>query len=193
MAVLKRITGFVLGGLCLIGASTASAAVIGFDDLSGTGVYETGDFVFSNAKGTNGNCPGGVGPCLHYSNPQSTTLERIDGGTFSLESLAFRFQGNGTGNLLTVFDTNNITNKFDFGPLNGYVKNTDYQVAFGSSFANVLSITIATFAGGNVRIDDLGLRDDVGTTTPVPVPAAGIVLLTGLGALGMVRRRRKTT
>lgn len=46
--------------------------------------------------------------------------------------------------------------------------------------------------GPNGDYDDLIVRMDViPTTAPVPVPAAGVLLVGALGGLGLVRRRRK--
>ena len=68
--------------------------------------------------------------------------------------------------------------------LSSYSKNSYHSLLFSDEFANVSSVTFSTGGGGNVRIDDL-------SAAPVPLPAAGWLLLGGLGAIGALRRRRR--
>lgn len=173
-------------GLALFFAGGASAATVGFSGASlGTGPIVDQGFSFDVAKIVNGSCDNASKPCLALDNfVPSTTVTRVDGGSFSLTSIWFKLAGTGSGNQLILGATGGTLVLGD----TVYTKNHAYNIGQSvlSLFQNVTSITFATVAGGNVRIDDLEL-----TPSPVPVPAAAGLLTLALGGLGFAGRRRK--
>jgi hypothetical protein len=103
-------------------------------------------------------------------------------GLFNLTSLAFTLLGGGTGNTLTITGVGGGNNSTSFStpPLN---HNEYYTPNFALLFQGVSKITFSTTDGGNVRIDNI-------VASPVPLPAAGLLLLGGLGGFGFLARRR---
>jgi len=77
---------------------------------------------------------------------------------------------------------------------NGVAFNTnlaDIGIAFSQLFNNSRSVLVFfddNGAGPDRDFDDLAMRIDV---APVPVPAAGVLLLAALGGLGLAARRRR--
>ncbi|MBN2906481.1 MAG: VPLPA-CTERM sorting domain-containing protein [Rhodobacteraceae bacterium] len=73
---------------------------------------------------------------------------------------------------------------------NGTIGNNDSYFAVLSSplFQDVEYVTWSTYQAQNLRIDDIS----VAGLAPVPVPAAGWLLVSALGGIGLMRRRRKS-
>ena len=67
--------------------------------------------------------------------------------------------------------------------------NTWYDLSFDGASDGVTSILFDNLGRGNVRIGNI-VASVVPDTAAVPVPAAGLLLLAGLGGLA-ARRRRK--
>lgn len=175
---------------------------------------EDGYNVSANANGSGsvqldnsvGNCPLSDPACLHVSgsNPGTAFIERQDGKTFDAFSFLINFAGNGNQNYVS-FDNGPSFVRLALGTsysdgvylastlvkVTGAVaKGKDYfidlskfAVADGkasSFFTNISELSIETGGGAaNVRVDNVVL-------SAVPVPAAGLMFLIGLGALGGV-------
>ncbi|MDB5661592.1 MAG: sorting protein [Cypionkella sp.] len=69
-----------------------------------------------------------------------------------------------------------------------YGKNNDgnfYNLLGNALFTDVEWVTFTNSGKGNVRVDDIG------TPAAVPLPAAGWLMIAGLGGLAALRRKRK--
>ena len=137
-------------------------------------------FSFAPARIVNGNCISGG--CLALNDNETSTMTyTAPPGLFTLSVLNFNLLGNGTDNTLTLTGSNGTVRSF---PVSIFDNNQYHNVLFTTEFQNVSSVVFSTNNGGNVRIDDL-------TAVPVPLPAAGLLLVGGLGALGAVSRRKR--
>jgi hypothetical protein len=172
----------VVAALFLASAGSAGAATM-VDFGGGHGdPYEQQGFSFAPARIVNGNCLSGGG-CLGLNDNETTTMSLSGGGLFSLSRFSFNLLGKGTGNALTVTGSNGVSLSYD---VSAFAKNAYHSLLFADEFANVSSVSFSTGGGGNVRIDDLSAG---GSPAPVPLPAAGWLLIGGLGAIGALRRR----
>jgi hypothetical protein len=89
---------------------------------------------------------------------------------------------NGTG---TVFNTETVDAS------SGVATILDFAASFADSDPQWLSVTWTTVSGGpaNAEVD---IEVSPAGVAPVPVPAAGLLLLGGLGGLAAMKRRRKS-
>ena len=168
---------FLVAGLVssLFSISAAASTIINFDSASpGSSSHEEAGFRFDPVRIVNGNCsPTSGAPCLALNPNEQTTLTRIEGGVFTLESFQFDLLGNGAelsvtpdnGSPIQIFDENTQ----GFGR-DGVV------VSVAALLTNVTSITFSNTGTGNIRIDDVSV-------SAVPLPAAAWLFLTGLVAL----------
>ena len=186
------------------GASLAATvnATVDFNDGTITGgaikTYIEDGYQFYDARIVGGPCEiPGSDKCAALNPHEVTVLTRVDGAAFDLTSIWFFLNGKvkeGT-NALAIFDTNNILHRFDLTQPT-YTHNTGYTI--GLDFAGVTSITFESGGicvpskktgkcvdKGNARFDTAQL-----TTTTVPVPAAGLMLVAAIGAIGALRRRK---
>jgi hypothetical protein len=189
-----------LGG-ALLACSTAfvgtgvTAATLTFDGAK-TDPYTEDGFVVDPARIVNGNCDSASGaPCLALNDNETSTVTANDGSAFSLTSFWFQLLGRGTDNTLTVTSSGGGSLSLDAAT---YGRNDGGQVFdlttladYATAWSDILSVTFSKTGGGNVRIDDIGLEGGGGAIAPVPVPAAGLLMLGALGGLAMMRRRRR--
>ena len=179
----------VVLGACLSGNS-ALAAVINFDDgyKSGGSYFEAG-FVFEQVANGAVSTPRGCveasinSNCLLLPNQNSDKVVKMSlatGGIFSL--LGFTFDGrDGEGPALYV--SRYLTGGTLFSePDTG---NTMNPSGLLSQFMDVTSLFFRDAGTGSSRVDNLNV-----SLAPVPVPAAGLLLIAGLGALAAVGRRK---
>jgi hypothetical protein len=186
-------------------ASTADAVTVGFDGLANNTPtpLTIGDYQLSgpDARIVNGNCD--VKPCLAQNPNEVTRLERTDTNPFTLTSFWFQLLGIKAALTVTSSAGGSVTMEEPT-----YTHNTGYVFALGAlplfqnvawiSFDNTGQDVILTVAkakpngggpngSGNIRIDDLVLDY---TAPAVPLPAAGWLLLAGLGGLAAAKRRK---
>ena len=186
------------------GASLAATvnATVDFNDGTITSgaikTYTEDGYQFYDARIVGGPCEvPGSDKCAALNPHEVTVLTRVDGAAFDFTSIWFYLNGKvGDGtNALAIFDTNNILHRYDLTQPT-YDHNTGYTV--GLDFAGVTSITFESGGicipkprqdtcenKGNARFDTAQL-----TTTTVPVPAAGLMLVAAIGAIGAMRRRK---
>lgn len=188
--------------LCLL-SGAASAATIGFDGgkpKKGE-AYAEGGFLFDDIRIVNGNCLSGS--CAALNDNERLTMFRGDRGLFDLTEIGFSLLGEGKvirardkttkggGNVLTLTTDQGASVSFSTSE---FAHNKDHVVALDPKlFAGLRSITFSTGAGGNVRLDNLFAASAASSNAQapaVPLPATAWLLLGGLGALGLLRRRR---
>ena len=177
-------------------ATGAMSATIDFTTLNsqGGGYYTEDGLQFDDIRIVAGNCDSLSGPrCGAYNDNETSVLTKVGGGTFSLTSFWYELLGRGRGGR-----NNFVTNTFYVASnLGGFLSfaanvvghNDNGQVVDLSTlalFQNVTSLTFSTNGGGNVRLDDLA----VAGPSPVPVPAAGLMLLAGIAGLASLRKRK---
>ncbi|GAA6189359.1 VPLPA-CTERM sorting domain-containing protein [Litorivita sp. NS0012-18] len=171
----------LLAGLSLsaTGASalTVPSETIDFGTSAGTGSYTEDGFTFDSANlNESSNCPGG-GACLMLNNgAYSDAAMTSADGAFYFHGLSYAFNSAGGGNSFTVFA--------DVGPLIT-IYAADGLTGTLSLSPTLISVQLSLShgGGGNVRIDDI-------MVSGVPLPAAGGMLLAGVGLLAGLRRRK---
>lgn len=115
----------------------------------------------------------------------------IDGGNDNVvgddpeENFVFTFLNGGISQGTTVVNSRDLTGPFnDAGVVN---------VSFAGFFDSVE--IVGTTPGGNRNIgwgiDNIVTTEAPGGPTPVPLPAGGVLILTALGGLGLLRARRR--
>lgn len=190
MKITTRI--MALSAMLGLAAGAVSASTIGFDEAKPPGGPKSGyvedGLEFDYARIVNGRCDSTSGaPCLALKRKQQTEVTAVNGGTFSLTSFWYQLVGKGNVNTLTV--TSNLGGIMTFDAMtDGWNDGGDtISLAANPLFQNVSSLLFSHKRGGNVRIDDLITTNGV---SPVPLPAAGLLLIAGLGGLGALRLRR---
>lgn len=184
MVKTKQVTGWV-GAVLLVttGFSGVNAATVSFDGGPNgpqTPYIEAG-YSFDYARIVGGPCD--AGDCAALNQGETSVLTQVGGGTFDFTSIWFYLNGKGGGNLLSIFDTNDTTHRYDLTQAD-YNTNTGYDI--GLDFLNVASITFLSGGDkGNARFDSLGL-----TPSAVPLPAGGLLLMGALAGLAALRRRK---
>jgi hypothetical protein len=197
-----------------LGAGSAFGATITFDaDKNANPYKEDGFAVSGSTQIVSGNCDSLSGkPCLALNNNSLSTLTALNGSAFTVTSFWFQLLGNGKEEKEAEEETekNKKTLKVQEVPRNtlivesslgGYLELTELDYPnnnggqvfdlssvsdFATMWTDVTSLSFSKKNSGNARIDDIEI--DVAA---VPVPAAGLLLIGALGALGAARRRRK--
>ncbi len=191
------------------------------DLKGGDTTYIENGYKFDPTSFQVGNCspfPTANDPCIKEVQQSGlvTTMTNIAGLLFSLNGFYFDMQGTGGQNAVNELRVS--TDKTGASPLifrlgqlaptgtqlyfpytstgtppaptgtlyNGLINNNDsYFVTINSDlFRNVKFVTWETTSTANVRIDDISV-------SAIPLPAAGWLLLAGIGGLAAARRMKK--
>ncbi|AEI92110.1 MULTISPECIES: VPLPA-CTERM sorting domain-containing protein [Roseobacter] len=67
---------------------------------------------------------------------------------------------------------------------------SDYAIGYKAISATSYYVLFDDIASGDRDFDDIGMRIDI---APVPLPAAGFMLLAGIGGLAAMKRRKKAS
>ena len=204
LATLFASAALGLAVLTPVSAATVNS-VVDFNDGTSSGgpikTYVEDGFSFYDARIVGGPCEfPGADKCAALNKHEATILTRIGGGMFDLTSIWFYLNGKSEDltNSLVIFDTNNTSNRVELTQAD-YAHNTGHTVAL--SFLGVTSITFESGGSilfdekgkelkdqGNARFDTAGLSYEL---PPVPLPAAGWMMIAGLGGLAALRRRKR--
>ncbi|MDG4647585.1 VPLPA-CTERM sorting domain-containing protein [Roseibacterium sp. SDUM158017] len=219
---MKRMLSFGAAAALGLGlAGPASAALITFDTVLGGnphGTYVEDGFAFTPNSGTNSvKCYSGQ--CLQeLQQGEITTMTRVDGLDFTLESFFFDLSGNtqNADNSVKIegFLDGSSTSVFEFMVGGQYGAGLTYgsQVTIRDEAGNVVTDPLAFSTGdgdGYFAFFDPAIgpftrlvfssdaegqtRIDNINASPVPLPAAGWMLFGALGGLAALRRRRKAS
>ena len=178
-------------------AGAASASTIGFSTKAKYySTYSEDSFNFDGAKIVKSGC-GAVasgGNCLRLTKGHSFTVLKADGDVFDLSTISFRLLGKGRKDTLslTVAADGQPGTTFSLGSTGTFASLTKgASYTFDLAFTGVSSIVFSLSGRGKILIDDVNVAySDQAAPAPVPLPAAGGLLLAGLGGLGALSRRR---
>ena len=184
----------ILGAVIFaVSVSSVSAATVSIDsaELSATGA--SGGFTLVGGGVQNSsNCPA-ERPCIRLNQNEAATLTFNDGDAFTLSSLLFSLQG--TPAQLTV--TPNSGTPFVSSTFQG--NNVGLATGdLGGDFVDILSVVFTNSGTGTVRIGGFfgegeGPMPSDPTDDPVsevPLPAGGLLLISGLVGLAAAKRRK---
>lgn len=195
--VIKKIglIALLLCGVTLApGSSYASTITFPFNSAPGGSPYIESGFSFDVARIDNGNCDSPSGKsCLALNTNETSTLTKVGGGTFTLNSFGFELLGNPA----TLTITDNLGDKLVFTQNDShpcatpFCKNVWYT-AF-PFWAGITSVIFDDTGTGNIRIDDINVVANAASPPPAvtPLPGAVSLFVSGLGTLGMLGWRRK--
>jgi hypothetical protein len=178
---------WIMAGFALVflGATPTQASVINFETgaFSGDTFVQDG-FIFTSIKNGEGpvSIPAGQcidTRCLNIRNRESVSLT-FTGGAFNLSNFFFNTNGRGSGVIVSL-TLNGAGELFSFNQ--GGQPFT--LAALMAPFTNVTEVFFRHADNGTVRIDNIGA-----VPAAVPIPAAGGLLLLGLGGLAAMRRRK---
>ncbi len=199
------------GLAALAAAGTADAAVIGFDELAQNGnsftshvSVDAGGFNFVSNLGMNANylvwgtthnsnADQGGATLSHNYGGTTTTMSKIDGGTFSLLSIDFGDVYNQAYNIQTI---QIVGTKSDLSTVTQTVT-TDALIGLETfsfvNFVDLIAVEWTPLTGtGNkyLQLDNI-VVDDPSPVPGVPEPMTLSLFGAGLAALALQRRRRR--
>jgi hypothetical protein len=176
---MKRLLAYTAVAVLGLGASAASAATlnVNFEGSPSGGVYTENGFTFTSNQGTVSlaTCPP-TGGCLQINNNEIITVTYVN-GAFDVVSFSFRSPGNGGD--LTISGSNG-TSKTISENLGG--NDLDF-VSVDGLFDGVVSFSWQNLENGSGRVDNIAFE-------VIPLPAAGWLLLAGVGGLVAMRRKK---
>lgn len=165
-----------------------------FGAQAATVLLDTDDFTFTGGTLQGGNCPD-AGPCLQLAgnnNPGGITMT-YSGGAFTLTSFIYTLQGT-SGVKATGSDAAGVSGVFEDLQSGGNSGTLTAALAAGSTgvtgdFVDILDVVFTNIGTGAVRIEGFAGTAPM-PMAPVPLPAAGMLLLTALGGFAAFGRRK---
>jgi len=186
----KTIQTAVLGLGLALASQPSGAVTVAFGGPDVDPYVENG-FTIDVARITNGNCDVGA-PCMGLNNNESSTLSKVGGGTFTLNSFWFEFVGNlGT---LTLTPFNGATAGTPVLLTEATFDSNDGGQTYATAFTGITSIVFAVIGTGNVRIDDINVLASSEAPAATPLPSAILLfgsVLAGGAAFGWRKRKVK--
>lgn len=168
----------------LLAAPAVQAATVSFDFDSAVADPFT---LKADSPGiVSGNCATAGGHCLGVNKKDAAVLSIESSQTFSVSSLWAQLLGKGTNLVITTSKGALTLLERDFTHNN---KGQSFDFSSNSLFQDITSISFLT-GKGNARVDDLTVNYTA--PAPVPLPAAGVLLLGALGGLVALRRKKNT-
>lgn len=170
------------------GMAVATTISVDFDSGTlGSGIYEESGFTFSSdnpgGAGLANNCPTGSpnSSCLQFNNNEIITVTYLGGLAFDVLGFLFNAPGNGGD----IFVTDGTQSETLTETNNG---NTMSPAVLTNTYTGIFSFSFQNVANGTGRVDNITFG--VSDPAPVPLPASGLLLLGGLGAMAMRGRRK---
>ena len=145
-------------------------------------------FKLSPTRIVTGNCQ--ANPCLGLINTQQTSLTYFANRLFTLQDFWFKLLGTASSNSLFV-DTFGVggvhLHKYIFSRQN-VTPNQAYlfSALVNTPQINLTKVTFSSVNGGNIRIDNIVAK----AISPIPIPTSLPLLVSAIGFMSLVRRRR---